>query len=256
MLSSSPILSYPFSPPLLPYSGFLLFTPPSSLSFRAIGALFLSLFLSLSLSLSLSPAIAGKAVNPHVPSPRPCVECLLRHTKTGRSLQNIRGNTPNTPVHPKTITPCALTSVTHLEHLSHGSVAPGPRFCAVIIARFSIMHDTGRPLDHRNPTGAHRASSARSVSPLVCGSDCLPASPLYACSSLPHANISTIGQRTTDQSGAVLARTVCLQAHCDCDSARVPASPPCSATHTSRPGGSHANRSGEDGERGRGRGRG
>ena len=36
---------------------------------------------------------------------------------------------------------------------------------------------TGRSLDHRNPTGAQRASSARSVSPVVCGSACLPVTP-------------------------------------------------------------------------------
>ena len=76
------------------------------------------------------------------------------------------------------------------------------QFC-IAIARFSIQ--ALRSLDHRNPTSAQRASSARSVSPLVCGSACLPASPPYACSSPSHANRST-GQRITTQSSTVLAR--------------------------------------------------
>ena len=49
------------------------------------------------------------------------------------------------------------------------------QFC-IAIARFSVQ--ALRSLDHRNPTSAQRASPARSVSPLVCGSDCLPASPV------------------------------------------------------------------------------
>ena len=95
---------------------------------------------------------------------------------------------------------------------------------------------TGRSLDPRNITGAQRASSARSVSPLVCSSDCLPASPPYACSSPSHANRST-GQRNTTQSSTVLARPVCPHV-CDSDSARVPASPPYACSSPS-----HANRS-------------
>ena len=46
------------------------------------------------------------------------------------------------------------------------------------------------------------------MSPLLRGSDCLPESPPYACSSLPHANGST-GQCNTTQSGTVLAHPVC-----------------------------------------------
>jgi len=76
------------------------------------------------------------------------------------------------------------------------------QFC-IATARFSMQ--ALRSLDHRNPTSAQRASPARSVSPLVCGSACLPASPPYACSSPSHANRST-GQRITTQSSTVLAR--------------------------------------------------
>ena len=96
-----------------------------------------------------------------------------------------------------------------------------PRQCLSINRTIShcTLLCTGRSLDHRNTTGAQRASSARSVSPLVCSSDCLPASPPYACSSPSHANRST-GQRNTTQSSTVLlARPVCPHV-CDSDSAR------------------------------------
>ena len=97
----------------------------------------------------------------------------------------------------------------------HPAQPPAP----VLYSDCTLLY-TGRSLDPRNITGAQRASSARSVPPLVCSSDCLPASPPYACSSPSHANRST-GQRNTTQSSTVLlARPVCSHV---CDSARVPA---------------------------------
>ena len=95
----------------------------------------------------------------------------------------------------------------------HPAQPPAP----VLYSDCTLLY-TGRSLDPRNITGAQRASSARSVSPLVCSSDCLPASPPYACSSPSHANRST-GQRNTTQSSTVLARPVCPHV-CDSDSAR------------------------------------
>ena len=98
----------------------------------------------------------------------------------------------------------------------HPAQPPAP----VLYSDCTLLY-TGRSLDPRNITGAQRASSARSVSPLVCSSDCLPASPPYACSSPSHANRST-GQRNTTQSSTVLARPVCPHV-CDSDSARATA---------------------------------
>ena len=96
----------------------------------------------------------------------------------------------------------------------HPAQPPAP----VLYSDCTLLY-TGRSLDPRNITGAQRASSARSVSPLVCSSDCLPASPPHACSSPSHANRST-GQRNTTQSSTVLlARPVCPHV-CDSDSAR------------------------------------
>ena len=43
--------------------------------------------------------------------------------------------------------------------------------------------NTGRSLDHRNPNGAQRATSARSGFLIVCCSDCTPASFPYASAS-------------------------------------------------------------------------
>ncbi len=48
--------------------------------------------------------------------------------------------------------------------------------------------DTGRSLDHRNPTGAQRAASARSGFLIVCCSDCTPASFRYASASFTHSH--------------------------------------------------------------------
>ena len=96
----------------------------------------------------------------------------------------------------------------------HPAQPPAP----VLYSDCTLLY-TGRSLDPRNITGAQRASSARSVSPLVCSSDCVPASPPYACSSPSHANRST-GQRNTTQSSTVLlARPVCPHV-CDSDGAR------------------------------------
>jgi hypothetical protein len=51
----------------------------------------------------------------------------------------------------------------------------------------TLLH-TGRSLDHRNPTGAQRATSARSGLLIVCGSDCTPASFPYASASFTHSH--------------------------------------------------------------------
>ena len=50
----------------------------------------------------------------------------------------------------------------------------------------TLLH-TGRSLDHRNPTGAQRATSARSGFLIVCCSDCTPASFPYASVSFTHS---------------------------------------------------------------------
>ena len=50
----------------------------------------------------------------------------------------------------------------------------------------TLFH-TGRSLDHRNPTGAQRAASARSGFLIVCCSDCTPASFPYASVSFTHS---------------------------------------------------------------------
>ena len=51
----------------------------------------------------------------------------------------------------------------------------------------TLFH-TGRSLDHRNPTGAQRAASARSGVLIVCCSDCTPASFPYASAFFTHYN--------------------------------------------------------------------
>ena len=51
----------------------------------------------------------------------------------------------------------------------------------------TLLH-TGRSLDHRNPTGAQRATSARSGFLIVCCSDCTPASFPYASASFTHSH--------------------------------------------------------------------
>jgi ribosomal protein S27E len=51
----------------------------------------------------------------------------------------------------------------------------------------TLLH-TGRSLDHRNPTGAQRAASARSGFLIVCCSDCTPASFPYASASSTHTH--------------------------------------------------------------------
>jgi hypothetical protein len=51
----------------------------------------------------------------------------------------------------------------------------------------TLLH-TGRSLDHRNPTGAQRAASARSGFLIVCCSDCTPASFPYASASFTHSH--------------------------------------------------------------------
>jgi hypothetical protein len=50
----------------------------------------------------------------------------------------------------------------------------------------TLFH-TGRSLDHRNPTGAQRAASARSGFLIVCCSDCTPASFSYASAFFTHS---------------------------------------------------------------------
>ena len=123
-----------------------------------------------------------------------------------------------------------LVFVTAVSHHAHASRSGGQRNflelqalhpaqppAPVLYSDCTLLY-TGRSLDPRNITGAQRASSARSVSPLVCSNDCLPASPPYACSSPSHANRST-GQRNTTQSSTVLAHPVFPHV-CDSDSAR------------------------------------
>ena len=118
-----------------------------------------------------------------------------------------------------------LVFVTAVSHMRAGprnllelqALHPAQPPAQVLYSDCTFLY-TARCLDPRNTTGAQRASSARSVSPLVCSSDCLPASPPYACSSPSHANRST-GQRNTTQSSTVLAPPVCPHV-CDSDSAR------------------------------------
>jgi len=50
----------------------------------------------------------------------------------------------------------------------------------------TLFH-TGRSLDHRNPTGAQRAASARSGFLIVCCSDCTPASFPFASAFFKHS---------------------------------------------------------------------
>jgi len=51
----------------------------------------------------------------------------------------------------------------------------------------TLFH-TGRSLDHRNPTGAQRAASARSGFLIVCCSDCTPASFPFASAFFTHSH--------------------------------------------------------------------
>jgi len=108
----------------------------------------------------------------------------------------------------------------------HPAQPPAP----VLYGGCTLLY-TGRSLDHRNTTGAQRASSARSVSPPVYSSDCLPASPPYACSSPSHANRST-GQRYTTQSSTVFFRALCARM---CAIAIALACPHPPRTHAPRP---------------------
>ena len=83
------------------------------------------------------------------------------------------------------------------------------RFC-MAIARFS-----GGSLDHRNPTGAQRASSAICVP--ACGSDCLPASPHTHA---PHPHTQTGPPFSATRPSLILfSRPVCPRV-CDSDSLR------------------------------------
>jgi hypothetical protein len=63
----------------------------------------------------------------------------------------------------------------------------------------TLLH-TGRSLDHRNPTGAQRAISARSGLLIVCCSDCSPASFPYASASFTHSHTLSLDSccRPTD----------------------------------------------------------
>ena len=154
-----------------------------------------------------------------------------RESRTSRTAWRRESDPTNTTSHAHTARPRArpyLPPRLRNGSFAHASRSGGQRngqalhpalpSAPVLYSDWELLY-TGRSPDHRNATGAHRASPARSVSPLVCGSDCLPASPPYACSSLPHASRST-GQRNTTQSNTVLARPVCPHV-CDSDSARV-----------------------------------
>jgi hypothetical protein len=67
----------------------------------------------------------------------------------------------------------------------------------------------GRSVNHRNPTGAQRAASARSWFLIVCCSDCTPASFPCVRPLLPSSDRSA-GQRNQPSHSTVLARPVCL----------------------------------------------
>jgi hypothetical protein len=71
------------------------------------------------------------------------------------------------------------------------------------------LSHTGRSLDHRNPTGAQLAASARSGFLFVCCSDCTPASFPCVRPLLPSSDRSA-GQRNQPSHSTVLARPVCL----------------------------------------------
>ena len=53
--------------------------------------------------------------------------------------------------------------------------------------KLTLIH-TGRSLDHRNQTGAKRATSAKSGFLIVCCNDCTPASFPYASASFTHSH--------------------------------------------------------------------
>jgi hypothetical protein len=138
-----------------------------------------------------------------------------RGTVCGRGLLAwTRGRPTATGVgslsHPHHITRsyCSLARPPHthslvLGNFAHASRSDGPRNLLELQAlnpaqpsalvlycsdfTLTLLH-TGRSLDHRNPTGAQRTTSARSGFLIVCCSDCTPASFPYAPASFTHSH--------------------------------------------------------------------
>jgi len=100
------------------------------------------------------------------------------------------------------VSPCSLPRPRN-GNFAHASRSDGPRNLLELQAlhpaqpsalvlycsdfTLTLLH-TGRSLDHRNPTGAQRATSARSGFLIVCCSDCTPASFPYASASFTHSH--------------------------------------------------------------------
>jgi len=80
--------------------------------------------------------------------------------------------------------------VTFLINGISPNTLPQHWFCiSLYCSDFTLtLFHTGRSLDHRNPTGAQRAASARSGVLIVCCSDCTPASFPYASAFFTHYN--------------------------------------------------------------------
>jgi ribosomal protein S27E len=97
----------------------------------------------------------------------------------------------------------------------------------------TLLH-TGRSLDHRNPTGAQRASSARSGFLIVCCSDCTSTSFPFASASFTHSHTLSLHsccRPTAGKSSSPAGLSTLVYAHVvDC----APASPYAysSSTHT------------------------
>jgi hypothetical protein len=77
--------------------------------------------------------------------------------------------------------------------------------------------DTGRSLDHRNPTGAQRAASARSGVLIVFCSDCTPASFPYESAFFTHSHTLSLdsfcrsNRRQVQQPSRTISSCVCVR---------------------------------------------
>ena len=95
----------------------------------------------------------------------------------------------------------------------------------------TLLH-TGRSLDHRNPTGAQRATSARSGFLSVCCSDCPHASFPYATASFTHSyplSLDSCCRPTAGKSSSPAGLSTLVYAYAvDC----APASPRILLVHT------------------------
>jgi hypothetical protein len=105
----------------------------------------------------------------------------------------------------------------------------------------TLFH-TGRSLDHRDPTGAQRAASARSGFLIVCFSDCTPASFPYASAFFTHPHTLSLDSfcRPTAGKSSSPAGLFPLVYACVVDCA--PASPYEYSTHTGFPMSAHLSR--------------